>query len=92
MSFAEMGFDGGPAHTFRHVGPSEDLAGDETGKPYRTQNEVRNRGRWRAKTSVLRYGKTHALIAARSRVPEWVHALGTAEIKKLGQRAAVAVV
>ena len=85
-SAVRLRFDPGPLHTIRHTGPSTDMAQGpndcfderEAGEvtPYRGQREVRTRGRWKAKTSVLRYGKTHALMAAAARVPPDVQRRG----------------
>jgi hypothetical protein len=87
------GVPAGPLHTIRHIGPSHDLAGStddptqpgESG-PYRTMNQVRVRGSWRAKTSMLRYGKTHALLAAAAREPAATKVLGMVRLQQLGRR------
>ena len=63
-------FDPGPAHVARHVGPSEDARGTAHHGPYRTQDQIKNRGRWRAKTSVLRYPKSFILSAAEDALPK----------------------
>ena len=49
----------GPPHTLRHVGPSSDIM-----MGYRTLEQVRIRGRWKAPSSCLRYAKSHSLIKA----------------------------
>lgn len=54
--------------------------------PYRSMGEVRNRGRWRAKTSVLRYGKSHALGAAAAIAPANVHDGGLIILRRQGRR------
>jgi hypothetical protein len=61
---AAFEFDPGPPHQLRHTGPSYDLF-----VQYRTSKEVKNRGRWRSDTSVLRYAKAHAYLAALARLP-----------------------
>jgi len=82
----KLGFRSGPTHTLRHIGPSEDaLSG------YRTIKEIRVRGRWRALTSVLRYGKSFSLIEAKGNLPERVRMRGEARMSKLGSRAAKAI-
>ena len=59
--------DPGPPHQLRHTGPSHDLF-----TKYRASKEVKNRGRWRSDTSVLRYAKAHAYLAALARIPQKV--------------------
>ena len=86
----KLGFDPGPAHALRHVGPSTDALGDPESGPYRTIDQIGNRGRWRAKTSVLRYMKTHALLAQIARVPPHIQKLGTKLLSDLGSRPKVA--
>jgi len=81
-----LGIDVGPPHNLRHAGPSADAA-----YGYRTLDEIRTRGRWRAKTSVLRYMKSHTLIAAEARVPADLRARGELLLSMLGERAAVAI-
>jgi len=88
---AELGYDPGPIHTLRHVGPAHDMAALDGCPPYRTLTQVRVRGRWRAKTSVLRYAKTHALLAARASVPTHVTELGLPELRRLGARPSFAL-
>ena len=80
-ALAALKFDAGPPHTLRHVGPSHDTLTN-----YRTIDEVRTRGRWRAKTSVLRYSKSHALIAAAAAVPIHITEQGQRVISRLGSR------
>ena len=80
-----LDYDAGPPHALRHTGPSYDLL-----EGYRTIDQVRVRGRWRAKTSVLRYGKTHILLAAESLLPPNVRALGDRRLGALGARPASA--
>ena len=80
-SCKEPKYDAGPAHTLRHVGPSEDAL-----EGYRTLEQIGPRGRWRGKTSVLRYAKTHMLLAAKARVPVRVRELGQERMRALGQR------
>jgi hypothetical protein len=75
----------GPPHTLRHVGPSHDAFHN-----YRNLDRIRERGRWKVKSSVLRYSKTHALIAAAARVPHEVAERGRLALLKLGPRPAVA--
>ena len=72
-------YDAGPAHTLRHVGPSADVAGG-----YRTLDQIRVRGRWRAKTSVLRYAKSHSLVAATARLPNHLRQRGGNFLLRLG--------
>ena len=66
-----LGIDIGPPHSVRHSGPSEDAASG-----YRTIWAIQRRGRWASEKSVLRYAKTHALIEARSRIPEAILSRG----------------
>ena len=75
-------YDAGPPHALRHTGPSFDLL-----HGYRSLDQVRTRGRWRAKTSVLRYAKTHVYISAAARMPHEVRAKGSKFLVKLGDRA-----
>ena len=84
---AGLQYDAGPPHTLRHVGPSHDMLSG-----YRTLDQVRVRGRWRAKTSVLRYAKTHTLIAAETRFPDRLRNLGLAHLQRfLGGRSSSAI-
>lgn len=53
-------------------------------------NQVRTRGRWRAKTSVLRYAKTNAPLAAAARVPDHITMRGKELLRRLGRRPAKA--
>ncbi len=80
-SCEELGYPAGPAHTLRHIQPSEDAP-----QGYRDQTQISNRGRWRGKTSVLRYPKTHVLLAAKARVPVRVRELGALREKQLDTR------
>ena len=73
--------DVGPPHSLRHTGPSFDLFSN-----YRSLDQLRTRGRWRAKTSVLRYAKTHVYVDSECRVPLHVRALGQPRIEALGVR------
>ncbi len=75
-----LGYEAGPPHTLRHVGPSHDAAAG-----YRSLDQIQVRGRWRAKTSVLRYAKSHVLIAAGAKLPEKLRIVGNAFLEKLGQ-------
>ena len=82
-----LDYDAGPAHTLRHVGPSFDMLCG-----YRSLDQVRVRGRWRAKTSVLRYAKTHTLIAAENRFPDRLRNSGEAFLSRyLGGRSGVSI-
>ena len=58
----DLRYDAGPPHALRHTGPSWDLFSGN-----RALDQVRACGRWRAETSVLRYAKTHTLLAADAR-------------------------
>ena len=78
-----LGWYPGPPHSLRHSGPSFDAA---TG--YRNLDAVRTRGRWRAKTSVLRYQKAHVLVAAEAAMPKEILEAGTLLMNELGERAA----
>ncbi|CAK0897485.1 unnamed protein product, partial [Prorocentrum cordatum] len=60
----DVGVEHFPPHAARHSGPSHDAA---TG--YRTAWAIQRRGRWASEKSVLRYMKTHALVAARAALP-----------------------
>ncbi len=71
--------EAGPPHTLRHVGPSHDVM---TG--YRTLDQVKNRGRWRAKTSVLRYAKSHTLIKAGGQLPPHLIRSGEDHLQAMG--------
>ena len=62
----------GPPHSLRHSGPSYDAYCN-----YRNLDLIRVRGRWRAKTSVLRYQKTHTLLAAEAGLPPGIRKLGS---------------
>ena len=88
-----IGVEAGPLHTVRHVGPSTDMHNfqddpydDDWTGPYRTIDQLRTRGRWRAKTSVLRYGKTFSLLKVASKVSPEVLASGKARLLQLGTR------
>ena len=72
----------GPPHSLRHCGPSYDAS-----VAYRSLDAIRTRGRWRAKTSVLRYQKAHVLIAAEAAMPPELLARGRSLQDKLGKRA-----
>ncbi|CAK0891744.1 unnamed protein product [Prorocentrum cordatum] len=67
----DIGIVAFPAHSARHSGPSHDAA-----EGYRTVWAIQRRGRWASEKSVLRYMKTHALVAARAAVPAAVMARG----------------
>ena len=67
----DIGVDAFPAHSARHSGPSHDAA-----EGYRSVWAIQRRGRWASEKSVLRYMKTHALVAARAAVPQAVMARG----------------
>ncbi|CAK0891907.1 unnamed protein product [Prorocentrum cordatum] len=67
----DIGIAAFPAHSARHSGPSHDAA-----EGYRTVWAIQRRGRWASEKSVLRYMKTHALVAARAAVPAAVMARG----------------
>ncbi len=55
-----------PPHACRHTGASRDLA-----TVYRTFEQVKRRGRWKADDSVQRYAKTHAwLVTTQGQSPE----------------------
>lgn len=87
-SCLNLGYDPGPPHALRHTGPSYDMLEDtRSEKPYRTIVQVQVRGRWRAKSSVLRYGKTFVYIRARSQVPQHVVILGADRWRRLQDRA-----
>lgn len=86
VSCANSQYDPGPPHVLRHTGPSFDMLEDEFGRPYRTLVQVQVRGRWRAKTSVTRYGKTHVYIRALGEVPVHVRQLGESRLRALGER------
>ncbi|CAK0848009.1 unnamed protein product, partial [Prorocentrum cordatum] len=60
----DVGVEHFPPRAARHSGPSHDAA---TG--YRTARAIQRRGRWASEKSVLRYMKTHALVAARAAPP-----------------------
>ena len=70
----------------RHTGPSEDAL-----EGYRALKDIRVRGRWRGKASLLRYAKKHSLLAAKARVPVRVKQLGEKRMRPLGERAAKAI-
>jgi hypothetical protein len=76
----------GPPHSLRHSGPSHDAL-----HGYRTLDEIKNRGRWRAKTSVLRYMKTHVLVACEAALPDHLRQAGLRLLPLLGTRAAKAI-
>jgi hypothetical protein len=76
----------GPPHALRHSGPSHDALHN-----YRNIDQIRIRGRWRAKTSVLRYMKTHTLIAVEASLPPPLRQAGMALLPKLGARALLPV-
>ena len=82
-----LSYDIGPPHTLRHVGPSADAASG-----YRGLDKIKVRGRWQAKTSVLRYAKSHTLVAAAAILPEALRKKGAAFLKQWGDRAEQAVV
>eukprot|EP00959_Pyramimonas_sp_CCMP1952_P048080 1003699-Pyramimonas_sp.AAC.1 len=67
----DIGIAAFPARSARHSGPSHDAA-----EGYRTVWAIQRRGRWASEKSVLRYMKTHALVAARAAVPAAVMARG----------------
>ena len=54
-------------HDLRHAGPSEDMLRERRGL-----GEIRRRGRWRSKKSVMRYTKTHWLVRIRAQTPPGV--------------------
>ena len=59
-----LGIPAAPPHSARHTGASVDAA---TG--YRTLLQIQRRGRWSSDRSVVRYARTHDLIAAYTGVP-----------------------
>ena len=65
-------------HDLRHAGPSEDVLRERRGL-----GEIRRRGRWRSKKSVMRYTKTHWLVRVRSETPNSVLRAGDAIRKDL---------
>ena len=77
----DIGVSAFPAHAARHSGPSHDAA-----EGYRTVWAIQRRGRWASEKSVLRYMKTHALLAARATVPESVMARGRDIMASRAQR------
>ena len=60
-----------PPHSARHTGASHDLASG-----YRSQDQVKRRGRWLADKSVIRYAKTGDWISAVEAQPKWVREKG----------------
>ena len=74
-------YDPGPPHTLRHVGPSHDVMAN-----YRTWEQVRNRGRWRAPSSCLRYAKSHQLIKAIECLPKDLTVYGEEHLEAMGFR------
>ena len=86
-SFARLGYDAGPMHVARHVGPSEDARGTAAHGPYRTQLQIQHRGRWKPKTSTLRHAKTHTLLKAEAHMPVRLMQYGAAWLRKFGERA-----
>ena len=60
-------------------------------KAYRTLDQIRTRGRWRAKTSVLRYGKTHYYLKAESETPRHLRRVGALRKPALGTRPSKAI-
>ncbi|CAK0885370.1 unnamed protein product [Prorocentrum cordatum] len=75
----DVGVERFPPHVARHSGPSHDAA---TG--YRTVWAIQRRGRWASEKSVLRYMKTHALVAARAALPSDVIERGARLMMKKG--------
>jgi integrase len=82
----KLGWHPGPPHGLRHTGPSYDLL-----TAYRTLDQVRTRGRWRAKTSVLRYGKSHIYVAAEATLPTKLREDGALLYANFGVRPEVAL-
>jgi hypothetical protein len=86
-----LGHDCGPLHVARHTAPSEDARGTARHGPYRSLDQIRVRGRWRAKTSVLRYAKTHMLLRAEAQVPLRIREYGDEWLARFGERAEKAI-
>ena len=61
----------GPPHSARHTGAARDLA-----EGYRSFEQVQRRGRWQAQSSVQRYARTHAWVAAVAATPPQVQKKG----------------
>ena len=74
-------YDPGPPHTLRHVGPSHDVMAN-----CRTLQQVRNRGRWRAPSSCLRYAKSHQLIKTIECLPKDLTVHGEEHLEAMGFR------
>ncbi len=74
----------GPPHTLRHSGASRDLSTN-----YRTFEQVKRRGRWKADDSVQRYARPHAWVRACISQPEEVRVRGKAILEGRLPRAAV---
>ena len=75
--------------------PSEDAFGNmgfPDDGPYRTLREIMVWGKWKVKTSVLRYSKTHALLRAKACVPDDLKECGLEYMNRFGQRARKALV
>ncbi|CAK0828932.1 unnamed protein product [Prorocentrum cordatum] len=81
----DVGVERFPPHAARHSGPSHDAATD-----YRTAWAIQRRGRWASEKSVLRYMKTHALVAARAALPPDILERGSRLIQKKSCRPAKA--
>ena len=77
----ELSYDPGPPHNLRHTAAAYDLF-----VGYRTLDAIKVRGRWRAKTSVLRYGKTHVYLQADSEMPQMIRERGERCLAQWGER------
>ena len=83
--FEELGVDPFPPHAARHSGPSHEAA-----EGYRTVWAIQRRGRWASEKSVMRYVKTHALLAAQAALQEAVMQRGRELLDRLPPRPEVA--
>ena len=76
----------GPPHTLRHTGASRDLA-----TQYRSFEQVKRRGRWKADESVQRYARPHAWFRACAGQPVAVRDKGALLLAARPARPAVAM-